>query len=512
MALPGRISLTSKQRVELLEWYDANYTMTEGDGCKTRLHPFVFEFPIEDEKHRVPRAIVRVDETMKAGTITGTSATRYTDLRDASFVCDFRMVDEESPAKREEGLYQMATRFSPEYECNTRALEDMRNGTLKKDLCLEFVNQVYILYRATMKLLEVSNGFASIAGITPTWIAKKEKKKRKGAPKRHVDNEVFLIFYGDRNMCAILPDDKTTMEVLGYDIPILLEGSSESQGDVPVTESNVVVEEPEKPEARQELLERFVIFDSNVLKAVIAKSNSVTKKASKIFRRSFGPSSISLSAMEVIVHSKEDNMSLAVKLLLQKGNKIVIHIGDRVRDDDGLSGSPIQYEEGAITGSISYGGSPIAWRIPPEHSFRTSDKYASFSSIVLDDLVAVFYGINRILEEESHASSTQHVEGTLSKTTGDSSPSLSDIQTYQKQISDALTKSQKIRTIFLNDNGKLSMRSESTSRGGYQHTHEYTRRGCWVHMKNGKVYWRRESVCCKGRGPRVQKTTIIKES
>ena len=509
MALPGRISLTSKQRVELLEWYDANYTMTEGDCCKTRLHPFVFEFPIEDEKHRMPRAIVRVDETMKAGTITGTSATRYTDLRDASFVCDFRMVDEESPAKREEGLYQMATRFSPEYECNIRALEDMRNGTLKKDLCLEFVNQVYILYRATMKLLEVSNGFASIEGVTPAWIAKKEKKKRKGTSKHRIDNEIFLIFYGDRNTCAILPDGKTTMEVLGYDIPILLEGSPESQSDVSVIESNVVAEELE---AQQELLERFVIFDSSVLKAVIAKSNSVTKKASKIFRRSFRPSNVSLSAMEVIVHSKEDNTSLAVKLLLQKGNKIVIHIGDRVRDDDGLSASPIQYEEGAITGSISYGGSPIAWRIPPEHSFRTSDKYASFSSIVLDDLVAVFYGINRILEEDSHVSSAQHVEEPLSKTASDSSPSRPDIQTYQKQISDALTKSQKIRTIFLNDNGKLSMRSESSFRGGYQHTHEYTRRGCWVHRKNGTVYWRKESVCCKGRGPRVQKTTIIKES
>lgn len=511
MAQAGKLILRGQQRVELLEWYCNNYSIGPGDGCKLRMYPFVIN--VQDSLDQTINLIVRADETMKSGIIAGSRSKDYKNLQTASFVCNFNIQDSDDIESEED--YVFHADFSSDYTANEAYAKRDKNAMRAKDSLMMIADQTYLIFRAAMKLLEVSNGKEFLEQIAPTWLAKKEKKNRKKAMKAKDRSEILLTFYGDRNMCAILPDEKTPMEVLGYDIPIII--GEEKPGQI------LEAVEPEQEELQNEgsrIFERFILSDKNVVDALMRKVNAKMRRVGKLNRTTFPVRIVPLSEMEIIYPSESPDKFFVFRFTLKYDD--VIHL-DATKTDKTLSeieNGEVEFIHDSIVGKITHGASPIAWRMPSTHPWRDKSMFWKAYDL-LDCVAATFYGVNKILEEMGEKEKRGE---TYQLTPNDTT--LEDINNYHgtlkeiisETITEALHKKPIAHIVSIDKSGHLAFKSKSSfsesspGRGGYQHTHEYTRRGCWVHMKNGKVYWRRESVCCKGRGPRVQKTTIIKES
>lgn len=511
MAQAGKLALRGQQRTELLEWYSNNYSIGPGDGCKLRMYPFVIN--IQDAQDRTINLIVRADETMKSGIIAGSRSKDYKNLQTASFVCNFDIQDSEDIESEED--YVFHADFSSDYAANEPYSKHDKGTIHSKNGLMMIADQAYLIFRAAMKLLEVSNGKEFLEQIAPTWLAKKEKKNRKKAVKAKDRSEILLTFYGDRNMCAILPDGKTPTEVLGYDIPIMIGEEKPSQ----VLEA--VEPEQEEPQSESNrIFERFILSDKNVVDALMRKVNAKMRKVGKLIRTTFPVRMVPLSEMEIIYPSESPDKFFVFRLTLKYDDIIHLDVAKADKTLDEIENREVEFIHDSIVGKITHGASPIAWRMPSTHPWRDRSMFWKAHGL-LDCVAATFYGVNKILEEMGEKEKRDEPNQlTLDDTTPE------DIDNYHgtlreiisETITEALHKKPIVHIVSIDKNGRLAFRinpsfSENTSgRGGYQHTHEYTRRGCWVHMKNGKVYWRRESVCCKGRGPRVQKTTIIKES
>ena len=496
MAQSGKISLTQFQLNEILAWYDENYSIADGDDCAVWLSPFFITTSYEG---RPATYLISVDGDLRTGRIAMFPKTYAMDINYAKFVCDFKVIND----KRAKMGYGIDTDFKYAYQGNIDMLDAISKNKFTMDSIGAIINEIYVSYRGIIKLLEVSNGKTLLPKETPKWLAKKEKKARKnrGKPTPVFDTSNF-IFYGDRKACAILPDTVRPIDVLGYDMPIIEgDGKTGVYDDADMEEQN---EEASKAsEDLDAVLDRFIVLNQMVIQALHKKSRSMTKTYKKVPRRSFTPGRFPLSSMEIVRPDMEvdDKVGLIFRIFVKEGGNIVIYIGTDGPDLDNLEAPVKNYVPVPAIGTIRLSNGIIDWKLspymPPE--FRNNKKVFS----ILDDFYAEFCGINKLIGEEQ-TTQTQSRQGSKEK--------IIEIDKYAEQIVREVSGTPKIRTIFLNSDNHLTFDTSSGSRGGYQHTHEYTRRGCWVHMKNGKVYWRRESVCCKGRGPRVQKTTIIKES
>lgn len=487
MAQNERITVNFFQAQELRSWYMDNYSIGDGDDCGIFLSPFVITLP---DSYGAGTYVIFTEDGAKTGSILFFNGGAVKSPGEAIFSTKFKTDD------RDDGMSGIDFEYPVEHSCNDKLYREVDAGNVSLDECSELAGNVYILYRATMKLLEVSNGQAYMSRTVPKWLLKQEKQKRKKSGKSSRSESIMdpppLIFYGDRNQCAILPSTVSVKDVLGYNIPIILR-------------------KEESEQLQEAVADRFIVPSQNVLKELVKRLPG-PKNLKKGQKRIFLRKTMSLSAMEIIFAYNDDNPFLAIKIIVQHSSDgaVVMYVSQKIYSMEELEQSGPQYIDIPIIGTHQSNGT-MKWRVSENHPWKR-DKKAKDLPWMLDDFYAIFCGINRLLEDINNQKKVVILDAKSSNNAEESSVKEKDVDEYEERIRDAVNNEPRIRTILLNNKNELFISNSTSGRGGYQHTHEYTRRGCWVHMKNGKVYWRRESVCCKGRGPRVQKTTIIKES